>query len=254
MRPVAPLRVMSICEYRFRGRTGLARLRRTDFRLLRDADRLGDRAAGRAEAGARRRAPPGSATRSCSSATRRTRPSSRPAPTCPTARSSRPRVTRLGAEIGIEVPAERAAAFGGSVVDWPAFPDSAAALAKLGERYRLAPITNCDDDLFAAQRRAARQPVHVGHHRPAGARLQAEHARVRAGLRDDRRPARADPARRAEPLPRSRHRQAARHDERLDRPPRGPARQRRDAAGRGRAPGRHVPRHGLVRRRRGRRR
>src|SRR6186997_3303388 len=31
-------------------------------------------------------------------------------------------VTRLGEGLGIDVPAERAAAFGGSVVDWPAFP------------------------------------------------------------------------------------------------------------------------------------
>ena len=41
-------------------------------------------------------------------------------------------------------------AFGGSVVDWPAFPDSAAALARLHERFKLGVITNCDDDLFAA--------------------------------------------------------------------------------------------------------
>ncbi len=44
-------------------------------------------------------------------------------------------------------------AFGGSVPDWPAFPDSPAALARLQERYQLAVITNCDDDLFAASSR-----------------------------------------------------------------------------------------------------
>ena len=48
--------------------------------------------------------------------------------------------------------AEEVAAFGGSVADWPAFPDSAAALARLHERYKLAVITNCDDDLFAASK------------------------------------------------------------------------------------------------------
>ena len=42
------------------------------------------------------------------------------------------------------------AAFGGSVADWPAFPDSAAALERLHERFGLGVITNCDDDLFAA--------------------------------------------------------------------------------------------------------
>ena len=43
--------------------------------------------------------------------------------------------------------------FGGSVADWPAFPDSAAALARLKTRFRLGVITNCDDDLFAASNR-----------------------------------------------------------------------------------------------------
>ena len=41
-------------------------------------------------------------------------------------------------------------AFAESVKAWPAFPDSAPALARLKERFRLGVITNCDDDLFAA--------------------------------------------------------------------------------------------------------
>lgn len=56
----------------------------------------------------------------------------------------------IGAELGQPVEADAAAGFGGSVADWPAFPDSAAALADLAARYRLGVITNCDDDLFAA--------------------------------------------------------------------------------------------------------
>ncbi len=44
-------------------------------------------------------------------------------------------------------------AFAGSVGDWPAFPDTVDALARLAERFRLAIITNCDDDLFAASNR-----------------------------------------------------------------------------------------------------
>ncbi len=44
-------------------------------------------------------------------------------------------------------------AFGGSVPGWPAFPDSAAALARLKNRFRLGVITNCDDDLFAGSNR-----------------------------------------------------------------------------------------------------
>ena len=39
------------------------------------------------------------------------------------------------------------------MADWPAFPDSAAALARLQARFRLGVITNCDDDLFAASDR-----------------------------------------------------------------------------------------------------
>lgn len=56
-------------------------------------------------------------------------------------------------ELGVEPTDEEAAAFGGSVVDWPAFPDSPDALARLGLGYKLAVITNCDDDLFAASNR-----------------------------------------------------------------------------------------------------
>lgn len=56
----------------------------------------------------------------------------------------------IGADLGFEPSADEAAAFGGSVVDWPAFPDSAEALARLATRFRLGVITNCDDDLFAA--------------------------------------------------------------------------------------------------------
>jgi 2-haloacid dehalogenase len=57
------------------------------------------------------------------------------------------------AELGIETSAEEEAAFGDSVGEWPAFSDSAAALARLAERFSLGVITNCDDDLFAASNR-----------------------------------------------------------------------------------------------------
>jgi len=40
-------------------------------------------------------------------------------------------------------------AFADAVGDWPPFPDSRDALARLKERYKLGVITNCDDDLFA---------------------------------------------------------------------------------------------------------
>jgi 2-haloacid dehalogenase len=56
-------------------------------------------------------------------------------------------------ELGVEPTGEEAAAFGVSVGEWPAFPDSADSLARLAERYRLGIVTNCDDDLFAASNR-----------------------------------------------------------------------------------------------------
>jgi len=54
------------------------------------------------------------------------------------------------ADAGVAVSDVEVAAFGGSVVAWPAFKDSSAALARLKERFRLGVLTNCDDDLFAA--------------------------------------------------------------------------------------------------------
>jgi 2-haloacid dehalogenase len=56
-------------------------------------------------------------------------------------------------ELGFEPTAAELEAFSGSVADWPPFPDSADALARLGRRFRLGVITNCDDDLFAASHR-----------------------------------------------------------------------------------------------------
>ncbi|MFL5749604.1 MAG: haloacid dehalogenase type II [Chloroflexota bacterium] len=57
------------------------------------------------------------------------------------------------ADLGIQPLDDDVAAFAGSVGEWPAFPDSAAALAALHDRFKLAVITNCDDDLFAASNR-----------------------------------------------------------------------------------------------------
>jgi 2-haloacid dehalogenase len=59
----------------------------------------------------------------------------------------------IAAELGFAPTPDEVATFSGSVVDWPAFPDSAAALERLHRRFRLGVITNCDDDLFAASAR-----------------------------------------------------------------------------------------------------
>ncbi|HUQ78064.1 MAG TPA: haloacid dehalogenase type II [Patescibacteria group bacterium] len=59
---------------------------------------------------------------------------------------------------GGDVTADDVARLGGSVTDWPAFPDSHDALVRLKSRFRLGVLTNCDDDLFAASN--ARLGVH----------------------------------------------------------------------------------------------
>jgi 2-haloacid dehalogenase len=56
-------------------------------------------------------------------------------------------------ELGFGPTEAEIAAFSGSVVDWPAFPDSPVALARLKRRFRIGVVTNCDDDLFAASNR-----------------------------------------------------------------------------------------------------
>ena len=59
----------------------------------------------------------------------------------------------VAATYGVEPTDAEIATFAGSVVDWPAFADSSAALAALKARFRLGVLTNCDDDLFAASNR-----------------------------------------------------------------------------------------------------
>jgi 2-haloacid dehalogenase len=56
---------------------------------------------------------------------------------------------RLGAEWGVPATAEEDRAFGGSVGDWPAFPDTPAALAYLKGFYKLVILSNVDRASFA---------------------------------------------------------------------------------------------------------
>ncbi len=60
---------------------------------------------------------------------------------------------RIGDELGFEPSAREREAFARSVGEWPPFEDSRDALSSLAERYWLAVITNCDDELFAASAR-----------------------------------------------------------------------------------------------------
>ena len=54
----------------------------------------------------------------------------------------------IGADFGIEASDAEAAAFGASVKDWPAFPDSAEALAYLKQHYKLVIVSNVDRESF----------------------------------------------------------------------------------------------------------
>jgi 2-haloacid dehalogenase len=62
-------------------------------------------------------------------------------------------LTALGQELGAEVTAEDAQRLAASVPAWPAFGDSAAALASLGRRFKLIILSNVDRASFAGSRR-----------------------------------------------------------------------------------------------------
>ncbi len=55
----------------------------------------------------------------------------------------------LGAQLGFTPSATELDFFSTSVRDWPAFPDSPAALQALHQKYQLAIVSSIDDDLFA---------------------------------------------------------------------------------------------------------
>ncbi len=57
--------------------------------------------------------------------------------------------TAVGRDFATPADPEEATAFGRSVPDWPAFPDSAEALRALAERYRLIILSNVDRESFA---------------------------------------------------------------------------------------------------------
>jgi 2-haloacid dehalogenase len=61
-------------------------------------------------------------------------------------------VRRLGARLGFVPSAAEIERLPDSVGDWPAFPDTSEALAKLAGRFDLVVVSNVDDDLFARTR------------------------------------------------------------------------------------------------------
>ncbi len=91
----------------------------------------------------------------------------------------------IAAQLGTTVSHEQAALFGGSVADWPAFPDSSEALQRLQTRFAIATITNCDDDLFAASEKrlgvtfdAVITAQQVGRYKPDTAGFLLAHERI----------------------------------------------------------------------------
>jgi 2-haloacid dehalogenase len=91
----------------------------------------------------------------------------------------------MGERLGFAVSDGQAAAFGASVGQWPAFPDSGEALRRLQTRFELAVITNCDDDLFAqSERRLGVAFDHVvtaqqaGSYKPDHANFELAFARI----------------------------------------------------------------------------
>ena len=63
---------------------------------------------------------------------------------------------RTGEKLGEPVSDQWARRLGQSVPDWPAFPDSAGALARLARRYQLIVVSNVHRDGFAASNRQLR--------------------------------------------------------------------------------------------------
>ena len=70
-----------------------------------------------------------------------------------------------------------------SIRDWPPFADTTAALASLKNRYRLAVISNIDDDLFAYSARKLGVDFRCGGDGPTGGGLQAVTRELCGGVR-----------------------------------------------------------------------
>jgi 2-haloacid dehalogenase len=92
-------------------------------------------------------------------------------------------------QLGTTVSEAQASEFGGSVVDWPAFPDSSQALERLRTRFALVTITNCDDDLFAASEKrlgvtfdSVITAQQVGRYKPDTAGFLFAHERIEREL------------------------------------------------------------------------
>jgi 2-haloacid dehalogenase len=100
----------------------------------------------------------------------------------------------LGHELGAEVSSQDRQRLARSVPDWPAFGDSAAALAALGQRYKLIILSNVDRESFAGSARrlgasfeAVLTAQDIGCYKPSRRNFDALLAQARRlGLADGR--------------------------------------------------------------------
>jgi 2-haloalkanoic acid dehalogenase type II len=95
---------------------------------------------------------------------------------------------RTGSDLGLEVTAADADALGTSIPDWPAFPDSAGALKRLKQRYKLIILSNVDRASFAGSNRRLEVAFDeiltaqdIGSYKPDPANFVALRQRVGAG-------------------------------------------------------------------------
>jgi 2-haloacid dehalogenase len=96
-------------------------------------------------------------------------------------------VDGFGARLGFTPTAAERASLAASVGDWPAFPDTVDALQTLARRYRLAILSNVDDDLFTGSARrlgvdfaAVITAQQVGSYKPDRRNFRAALARLEA--------------------------------------------------------------------------
>ena len=96
---------------------------------------------------------------------------------------------RLAEEWGVPVTHEECAAYGRSVGDWPAFPDTVEALKYLKQHYKLVILSNVDNESFAKSNErlgvafdAVYTAEDVGAYKPARANFDYMLAKLERGL------------------------------------------------------------------------
>lgn len=94
-------------------------------------------------------------------------------------------VRRLGKRLGFAPTAAEVESLPASLAAWPAFPDTAAALAALARRFELVVVSNVDDDLFAGsapklgvELEAVVTAGRVGAYKPSPRMFEAALARI----------------------------------------------------------------------------